>query len=286
MNETIRRVLHFPVIKIIAGIGICFSALVVVQNFVLKPFFYSIFQDKEIADPLIHGISMIVLLAGYYFLFRVYDKREITELSLKFLPKELAGGFSLGFLTISLSVFILYLLGNYQVIGITTDHYSMQLFTLLMVAALIEDLFLRGLVVREFENWLGTNPTLIIAMLLETAHVFNENANLFSLFTDLVWGFTMAMLFVYTKRIWLPFFFHVGWNFAQPFYGSSLTGLNDMGTLIQSEFYGHELITGGAVGIEGSVFTVIFLLSIGLTLYYLTKREGKMIIGRQAPLHL
>ncbi|MEZ4829833.1 MAG: CPBP family intramembrane glutamic endopeptidase [Bacteroidia bacterium] len=220
---------------------------------------------------------MIVLLAGYYFLFRVYDKREITELSLKFLPKELAGGFSLGFVTISLSVFILYLLGNYQVIGITTDHYSMQLFTLLMVAALIEDLFLRGLVVREFENWLGTNPTLIIAMLLETAHVFNENANLFSLFTDLVWGFTMAMLFVYTKRIWLPFFFHVGWNFAQPFYGSSLTGLNDMGTLIQSEFYGHELITGGAVGIEGSVFTVIFLLLIGLSLYFLAKKEGKII---------
>lgn len=90
----------------------------------------------------------------------------------------------------------------------------------------------------------------------------------------------MAMLFIYTKRIWLPFFFHLGWNFAQPFYGSNLTGLNDMGRIIQSKFNGPELLTGGAVGIEGSIFTVSFLLFIGIVLYYLAKREGKIIKGK------
>lgn len=277
MNVSIKRVLHFPITKIIIGIVVCFSLFVLIQNFVLKPFFYSIIQDKNIANPFIHCFSMIVLLASYYYLFRFYDKRKITELSIKHLPKEMFGGFFFGFFTISLAIFILYLLGYYQVISITTAHYPIKFFTVLMFAALVEDLFHRGLIVRVCENWLGTHLTLVIAMLVELQHIYNPNSNLFNLFYYLIWGFTMAMLFIYTKRIWLPYFFHIGWNFAQPFYGSNLTGTNDMGTIIQSKFNGPELLTGGAAGIEGSIFTASFLLLIGIILYYLAKREGKIV---------
>ena len=280
MNASVKRVLYFPVTKIIIGISVCFSLFVVIQNFVLKPFFYSIIQDKSIADPIIIFICSILLLVSYYYLFRLYDKRKITELSIKYLPKEMFGGFMFGFLTISLSIFILYLLGYYQAFSITTAHYSARFFTVLIFAALVEDLFHRGLIVRVCENWLGTNIAIAIGMLVELQHIFNPNYNLFSLFFDMIWGFTMAMMFIYTKRIWLPFFFHLGWNFAQPFYGSNLTGLNDMGSIIQSKFDGPELLTGGAVGIEGSIFTASFLLFIGIALYYFAKREGKIVKGK------
>ena len=277
MRATFKKVLQFPIIKIIIGIVVCFGLFVSIQNFVLKPFFYSIIQDKNIANPIIHCASILVLLGSYFFLFRLYDKRKITELSLKHLPKEMFVGFLFGFLTISLSIFILYLLGYYQVIGITTTNYPVKLFTTLLVAALIEDLLHRGLIVREMENWLGTHVAIVIGMLVELQHIFNPHSNLFSFFYYLIWGFTMGMMFIYTKRIWLPYFFHIGWNFAQPFYGSNLTGLEDMGSIIQSSFNGPELLTGGAVGIEDSIFTAIFLLFIGITLYYLAKKEGKIV---------
>ena len=190
------------------------------------------------------------------------------------------GGFIFGFSTISLSIFILYLLGYYQAFSITTTHYSARFFTVLIFAALVEDLFHRGLIVREIENWLGSNIAIVIAMLVELQHIFNPNTNLFSLLNYLIWGFTMAMLFIYTKRIWLPYFFHLGWNFAQPFYGSNLTGTDDMGSIIQSKFNGPELLTGGATGIEDSIFTASFLLFIGIGLYYLSKKEGKIIKGK------
>lgn len=277
MNASIKSVLYFPVTKIIAGIVVCFSLFVVIQNFVLKPLLYSIIQDKNIANPIIHSISLLVLLASYYYLFRFYDKRNITELSTRYLLKEMFGGFFFGFCTISLSIFILYLLGNYQAISFSTAHYPIKFFTVLMFAALVEDLFHRGLIVRVFENWIGTHPAIVIGMLVELQHISNPNSNLFSLFYYLIWGFTMAMLFIYTKRIWLPYFFHIGWNFAQPFYGSNLTGTDDMGTIIQSRFNGPELLTGGAVGIEGSIFTATFLLLIGIGLYFRAKREGKIV---------
>lgn len=277
MNVLIKRVLHFPITKIIIGIVVPFSVFVIIQNFVLKPFFYSIIQDKSIANPIIHCISTIVLLAAYYYLFRFYDKREITELSKRFFFKEMFGGFFFGFFTISLSIFILYLLGYYQVISISTTQYSIKFFTVLVFAALVEDLFHRGLILRVCENWLGTHIALVIGMLVELQHIFNPNSDLFSHFVSLIWGFTMGMMFIYTKRIWLPFFFHLGWNFSQPFYGSNLTGLNDMGSIIQSTFNGPELLTGGAVGIEDSIFTATLLLLIGIMFYYRAKKEGKIV---------
>jgi membrane protease YdiL (CAAX protease family) len=268
MKQSIKKILYFPITKIILGITVCFSLFVVIQNFVLKP---------SIANPIIHCVSSILLLVSYYYFFRLYDKRKITELSIRHLPKEMFGGFIFGFLTISFSILIIYLLGHYQAISITSVHYSAMFFTVLIIAALVEDLFHRGLIVREIENWLGTHIAIVIAMLVELQHIFNPNSDLFSFFFYLIWGFTMAMMFIYTKRIWLPFFFHLGWNFAQPFYGSNLTGTNDMGSIIQSKFTGPELLTGGALGIEGSIFTVSFLLIIGIVLYYLAKKEGKIV---------
>lgn len=179
MNVSVKRVLHFPGTKIIIGIVVCFSLLVSIQNFVSKPIIYSIIQDKSIADPIIHCVSILVLLGSYFFLFRLYDKRRITEVSVKYLLKEMFGGFILGFLTISLSVFFLYLLGYYQVISLTTAHYPVKLFTTLLVAALIEDLLHRALIAREVENWPGTNIAIIIGMLVEVQHIFNTHSNLF-----------------------------------------------------------------------------------------------------------
>jgi membrane protease YdiL (CAAX protease family) len=280
MNALIKRVLYFPLIKIIIGVSVSFSLFVVIQNFILKPFFYSLIEDKSIADPIIIFLSCIVLLVSYTYLFRLYDKREITELSSKYLPKEMFGGFMFGFSTISLSIFILYVLGHYQAFNITTAHYTARSFTVLLFAALVEDLFHRGLIVREIENWLGTHIAIVIAMLVELQHITNLNTKYFDLILYLIWGFTLAIMFIYTKRIWLPFFFHVGWNFAQPFYGSSLTGTNDMGSIIQSKYTGPGLLTGGAFGIENSIFTLFFLLFIGMTFYYLTKREGKIVKGK------
>lgn len=277
MAVSFKRVLNNPITKIILGITICFSLFVGVQNVIAKPLFYSFIKNKNIADPIIHSISFLVLLFGYFYLFRFYDKREIKELSIKQLPKEMFGGFLFGFSTISLSILILYLLGYYQFLSISTENYSIELFMTLVVAALIEDLFNRGLVLREIENWLGTHIAIAVVMLIEMWHVFNPNVTLLSCILYLCWGFTMSMFFVYTKRIWLPYFFHLGWNFAQPFYGSNLTGLDDMGNIITSKFEGPVLLTGGAIGIEDSILTISFLLAIGIFFYYQANKEGKII---------
>lgn len=277
MHASLKQVLHFPITKIVLGITVCFSIFVGIQNLVSKPLFYSLTKDRNLADPWIHLVSFLVLISSYYFLFRWYDKRDIQELSLSHIGKEMWAGLAIGFGAISLSISLLYLLDFYRIIGISTEGYSLKLFMTLVIAALIEDLFTRALVLRELENLLGTHLAVFLIMVIETYHIFNPNTTWFSFFVSLVWGFTMSMLFVYTRRLWFPLFFHIGWNFAQPFYGSNLTGLDDMGKIIQSRFDGPILLTGGALGIEDSIFTVFILGSIGVYLYNRSRKEGKIV---------
>lgn len=276
-NTSVKKILQFPLVRMIAGFAFCLGSVILIKKFIAQPILYKLFSDKTVADTIKNLISFSVLLISYFLFEKYYERRKATEISTTHFTKELFIGAILGFFTISLAIFILFLLGYYQIITMSTANYSLKLFTLLLTAALVEDLLHRGLIVRILENWLGTYITLIIAMLFETQHLFNPNANLISGIMDLFWGFTMAMLYVYTKRIWLPFFFHVGWNFAQPFYGSNLTGSDDMGTIIQSKFEGPVLLTGGKIGIEGSIITIFFLMAIGVILLYKARKENKIV---------
>ena len=277
MNTAVKKFMQLPVITIIAGIVFCLGTMALVKIYISQPLLYSLINDKVIADTVKNCIGIIVLLSCYYLFSKYYESKTAEELSVKYLHKEMPAGIVAGFGAISITIIILYALGYYKVISVSLANYSSKLFTLLFLAALIEDLLIRGLIVRVLEKWLGTYITLIIAMLFETMHMFNNNANALSFLCDLFWGFTTAMLFIYTKRIWLPFFFHLGWNFAQPFYGSNLTGLTSMGSIIHPEFNGPVLFTGGAVGVENSIFTMLTLLLIGIVLFYKTKKEGKII---------
>jgi len=75
----------------------------------------------------------------------------------------------------------------------------------------------------------------------------------------------------------LPFAFHLGWNFAQSFYGSNLSGLQDVGVIFQSKFNGPELLTGTIYEIEDSIFSIFFLLVVSIVFLYLCIKGGKIV---------
>lgn len=287
MNQTLQRVISFPITRIILGIAICFAALLSVQNLISKPIFHTIISDKPIADTIINYISVAVLLSTYYFLFRYYEKRDIPELSRKHIFKELFGGFGLGFAILSLVIGILFALGYYKITSFEGFSYLLAPFSFLVVAALMEEIFFRTILYRILEEWKGTYIALAaISVLFELPHIFNNNVTFLSVVLGLLFGFAHGIMYTYTKRIWLPFAFHLGWNFAQPFYGSNLSGLQDVGSIFQATFTGPELLTGTIYGIEDSIFTILFLLVVCMVFLYLSIKEKKIItLNTQYALH-
>lgn len=278
MNQSIKKIIYFPITRILLGIIVCFLLFVGIQNFLSKPLFYSIISTKSIADTLINYVSVFVLLFSYYFVFRLYEKRKIEELAAKHFPKEFFGGLFFGFITLSVVILILYLLGFYSIISISNFSYFLAPLSFLVVAALIEELFFRLIMFRILENWIGTYIGLfIISVMFTIPHFFNDNVTVVSVLFLLLFGFAHCIMYTYTKRLWLPFAFHLGWNFAQPFYGSNLSGMDSIGSIIKSKFDGPVLLTGSDFGIEDSVLSITFLILISLVFLYLSIKEDKIV---------
>jgi uncharacterized protein len=278
LNQSFKNVLYFPITKIIIGIGFCFAILVGVQNFITKPIFYKIMPTKAIADTIRNYISVVVLSLSYLYLFRFYEKRKITELSAKQLPGEFIGGFILGFSTLSLVILILYFFGYYNVINISNYSYLLAPFSFLVIAAFFEEIFFRLIIYRILEEWLGTYwALLLICIVFTIPHLFNDHVSVLAVLTILLFSFTTSIMYNYTKRVWLPFAFHLSWNFSQPFYGSNLSGVEDIGSIIKAKFEGPKLFIGSAFGIEDSIFSVIFLTILSITFLYFSIRKGKIL---------
>ncbi|CAL2083197.1 type II CAAX endopeptidase family protein [Tenacibaculum sp. 190524A05c] len=273
-----KKFLYFPITKIILGIAICLGVLIGVQNFITKPIIYSLIDSKTIGDTIVNYISVAVLLSTYYYLFKFYEKREITELSKRSILKELIGGFFLGFAILSLVILILYLLGYYQILSFSGFSYFLAPLSFLVIAALLEEVLFRIILYRILENWLGTILALgIISFMFEIPHVLNPNVTFLSVVLGLLFGFAHGIMYTYSKKIWLPFAFHLGWNFAQPFYNSNLSGIDDFSPVFVAKFNGPELLTGSIYGIEDSILSILFLLIICVIFLYLSIRNNKII---------
>jgi len=277
MNSSLTKLLHFPIVKIILGVAFCFVMLVVIKDFAVKPVLYAVIPDRITADTIKNYISATIIVLSYFFLFRFYERREITELSIKKIPKEFAGGLALGFSMISLGILILFLLGYYRPVSIANSSYMLEPFSFLFTAALFEEVFYRLIVYRIIEEWLGTWWALVLmTVVFATPHFFNPNISPLAVVAMLVFSVTTGVIYTYSKSLWLAFAFHLGWNFAQPFYGSNLSGLEDIGSIIKSKFNGPEWLTGSKFGIEDSVLSILFLTGLSVVLLYFCFKQGKI----------
>ncbi|WP_082422597.1 CPBP family intramembrane glutamic endopeptidase [Aquimarina longa] len=277
MNIILKRIIYFPITKIILGIAICLGILIGVQNLITKPLIYFLIANKEIGDTIINYSSVVILLLSYFYLFRIYEKRKIKELFKTNLKTELLGGFFFGFLVVSLVILILYLLGYYTIHSIANFSYLLAPLSFLIIAALIEEVFFRLIIYRILEKWIGTYiALLIISILFTIPHLLNDNVTMLSILLLLAFGFAHSIMYTYTKRLWLPFAFHLGWNFAQPFYGSNLSGTEE-GHIINSSFDGPILLIGSEFGIEDSILSISFLILISIIFLYLSIKKEKIV---------
>ena len=59
-------------------------------------------------------------------------------------------------------------------------------------------------------------------------------------------------------------------------FGPSLSGVQ-VGSLLESELHGPDLLSGGALGVEGSLFAVALCLLVSLALLVRARRAGSFI---------
>ena len=147
------------------------------------------------------------------------------------------------------------------------------LFDLLGAAG--EELYGRGAVLLVAAAFLGWRGALIASGLTFVAlHLGNPGASWIWLLRLFLQGVLLGYAIFRTGSLWWSVGYHTGWNWASaPLFGAAGSGYLDAGHIFDFTPSGPGLITGGAVGPEGSVFAFVAVLAAAGLLLATTRSD-------------
>ncbi|HSK73310.1 MAG TPA: CPBP family intramembrane glutamic endopeptidase, partial [Pyrinomonadaceae bacterium] len=98
------------------------------------------------------------------------------------------------------------------------------------------------------------------------------SANLLSFFNTFIGGIWLAVAYLKTRDLWMPFGVHLSWNWMQgSVMGINVSGIQDFATapVFTANDSGPAWLTGGSYGIEGGVVSTIALIASTALIWYL-----------------
>jgi len=152
-----------------------------------------------------------------------------------------------------------------------------------LFAAAAEEMLFRGYVLQTLTRaniaWLGI---LLTSVPFAAAHLKNPNVVAgFTFVNTALAGVWLAVAYLRTRSLWLPFGLHWSWNWAQ----ASLLGLPVSGIqrlapapLLKAMNAGPDWLTGGAYGLEGGAACTIALLISTVLIW-----RAKLFVRADAP---
>ena len=274
-----QRILHFSFTKIIIGIIVCVGVVALGQEG-LKSLFEFSALGQEYKNLIISIAVAVLAVMSYIVLYKFYEKRKITELSVKGLSGNLFLGLVLGVLLQSLTIFVIYLNGGFSVISVNSFIFLIPSLTMAFTSAIFEEILLRGIIFRLIEEKLGSYIALAISALIFGAlHLSNPNSSVVAaLGIAIQAGLLLGAAYIYSKNLWFPIALHFSWNFTQSgIFGASTSGHAVSKSLLTTKIEGAEIITGGQFGPEGSIQATLFCLTAAIILLILSHRQNKII---------
>ena len=227
------------------------------------------------------AIATVVGWLAYRAYVRIFERREVVELSLPGGGRELFAGVALGLGAFATSIAILALLGAYHVLGVGELLPVVLALLSAIAAGTIEEIVFRGVVFRLLEEWGGTWTALAISSLLFGGlHLLNPHATaLGAIGIVFEGGILLAGAYVLTRRLWLPIGIHAGWNFAEGgIFGVPTSGFASTG-IVRGEVDGPEWLSGGVFGPEASIGAVLVCIALGTLLLVRAARRGRFIVA-------
>jgi membrane protease YdiL (CAAX protease family) len=226
--------------------------------------------------------ALAAILITYIFR-QLIDRKSFMSLGLSvngYWRDAIAGGMLAVFIVAAAST-ILKTTGHLKWTDIIFDPRS--LFIILgstVLIAFAEELIFRGYILSNlmlsFNKWLALLVSALLFMLFHWSAI-----GFLPLLNTFIIGLVLGLTYIYTRNLWFPICFHIGWKFFEgPILGFPVEGGQQ--TLLQADITGDGNITGGTAGLEGSfVFTVIALL--GLVALYLFFQKKLNLQSQPAP---
>jgi membrane protease YdiL (CAAX protease family) len=172
-----------------------------------------------------------------------------------------------GFSVLSLVLLILRASGCLRVdsIGIPTTKFlpwALAWGATFLAVSFHEEFTFRGywlfMMSRQLRFW---RAALLLSAIFGAAHLGNHGENAIGILHVFMTGMLFCLMIRRTGNLWFAIGYHAAWDWAQTFfYGTPDSGLLGVGRFLNSSVHGSDWITGGAVGPEGSILSIVALL--------------------------
>ncbi|MDO5063364.1 MAG: type II CAAX endopeptidase family protein [Actinomyces bowdenii] len=225
-------------------------------------------------------VTAVVALGAYWYLIRFTGRRDVVEIGQGGALGELGVGLAIGTALISAVVAVLALAGAYRVQSVGWSEGVVLGLASGISAGVAEEVVSRGLLLRLLEDWLGTWWALgITAALFGAGHLGNAEATVLGAAAiALEAGILLGACYLLTRRLWLAIGVHLAWNFVQGgIFGSDISGTGSGRGLIDAGFPGPDLLTGGPMGLEGSLIAVLLCTAVGVAMMLEVRRRGLIV---------
>ena len=222
-------------------------------------------------------LMMICQLMGTLFTVWIFQKfiskERFISIGLDFInyKNDFYQGLAVGTGLISIGFFTLIIL-NLTSIDLTYFSIYDQIFYffLFIVVSLNEEIAIRGYILHNLSQSFNKYIALIISSFVFMGmHLGNPNIGMLPLVNLFLAGIFLGVYRIHKNNLWFPIGAHLMWNYLQgPIYGFEVSG-NKINSLFEQKLNGHELLTGGNFGYEGSIILTVFLI---ISIFLMDKR--------------
>lgn len=243
------------------------------------------------------GATFLALLLATWIMSRI-EKRPLGVYGLPLQNQPIflrfAGGFVFwGFIPLSLCLFVLHLLsvfdfGGMALHGAAIVSWGARWLLAFLLVGLAEEYLLRGYALYTLADGIGFWPaTIVLGVLFGLGHTLNPGETRIGIVATVVFAIFASVTLRLTGNLWLAVGAHAGWDWAQSFfYGVSDSGIVARGHLLNPSLHdGPVWLTGGSVGPEGSIVTLILwgLMTVSLVLIFRTRRQSAPTLAAGQP---
>lgn len=125
----------------------------------------------------------------------------------------------------------------------------------LLMGALAEEMMFRGYPFQHLVEGIGAPGAIVVfSILFGAVHLSNPGATVWGLINTILIGILLAIAYLRTRALWLPWGIHFGWNLTLGMLlGLPVSGLRIFNVVVRTTVMGPRWATGGSYGVEASV---------------------------------
>ena len=245
-------------------------------------------------QTILQAVGELILFLVFLFLAWIMSRIEHRKVGVYGLPLQrsafsalIRGYFLWGFLPLSVLLLVLralhaFYFGDVTALNSKIFGWGLLWFAVFLLVGFLEEYMLRGYFLYTLADGIGFWPAAVIqAILFAGIHMGNGGETKIGIVAAGFFAIFAAATLWRTGNLWLALGAHAGWDWGQSyFFGVNDSGFQAPGHLFNPHTQGPDWLSGGTVGPEGSVVTLILwaIMTIVFIRLYRKRNEPALVV--------